>query len=348
MHLHKGEPTANGHRLFTVIFVNKLIIGYFIAQDYTTACGAGYAVFVWFRPFANGGVDEYQMPDVLFDKILYVEKKGLWPILEKSKLAAKYDIAIACAEGYATKAAKTLLARAESHVTVLCLHDADPCGYEIYRTLADATRRCDFGVDVIDIGLHLCEALDMGLQTEKFTRKNALPSGLNLNDTEREYFQGQWQYGSWLCERIELNDLASDPSRFIKWLEGKLEEHGLNAKLIPADEKITTYGEEQRDEKLKDWVRDHIHDLIDIDGLVDTTAENFAEKIRVDDLPKHTPKWGAKLDPSPWRQYVERLVDGRIKKIHEALENATEAAVDEMDAERKKEGQGDDPPPEWA
>ena len=191
-------------------------------------------------PLGTREVDAYDMPELLYDKILYVEKKGMHPIFREARLAERYDLAIVCAEGYASRAAKILLSTAsEQNMTLLSLHDADPYGYNIARTLREATETCpNHHVDVIDIGLQLDEALDMGLQTEFFYRKNALPSAITLSETERQYFTGQEVSPvngkrTWKAERIELNALAKDPDRFIAWIEGKLQGLGLAKKLLP-------------------------------------------------------------------------------------------------------------------
>src|SRR5262249_27238796 len=97
-------------------------------------------------------------------------------------------------------------------------------------------------ITIIDMGLHLEEALAMDLATEEFVRKKALPQGLVLNRTEREYFDGTpdggtYKGGKWVqyyrCRRIELNALAADPDRFIEYVERKLEQHGCAKKLVP-------------------------------------------------------------------------------------------------------------------
>ncbi|MCU7836220.1 MAG: hypothetical protein KZQ83_13340 [gamma proteobacterium symbiont of Taylorina sp.] len=49
-------------------------------------------------------VEQYNFPEFQYNKILYIEKKGLWPTIKASGLAKKYDMAIIAAEGYATEA----------------------------------------------------------------------------------------------------------------------------------------------------------------------------------------------------------------------------------------------------
>src|SRR5262249_24694838 len=150
-------------------------------------------------------VDVYNFPEHAFDKILYVEKKGLMPVFQAAKIGERFDMAIIAGEGYATEAARMLFARArKGHYRLFVLHDADPHGYNIARTLAEETRRMPgYSVEVTDLGLHLEEALEMGLQTEKFIRRKALPTSLDLNDTERRHFEGEFKgRNRWECDRV--------------------------------------------------------------------------------------------------------------------------------------------------
>ena len=190
-------------------------------------------------PLGTREVDAYDMPELLYDKILYVEKKGMHPIFREARLAERYDLAIVFAEGYASRAAKTLLSTAsEQNMTLLSSHDADPYGYNIARTLREATETCpNHHVDVIDIGLQLDEALDMGLQTEFFYRKNASrrqshsakPNG-SISPARRFPRQRQANLEG---REDRVNVLAKDPDRFIAWIEGKLQGLGLAKKLLP-------------------------------------------------------------------------------------------------------------------
>lgn len=86
-------------------------------------------------------------------------------------------MAIVMSEGYATEACRTLLEHADQQrkYQIFVLHDADPHGYNIARTLRKATERMpDYAVDVVDIGLGFEEGLELGLGTESFTRKQAI------------------------------------------------------------------------------------------------------------------------------------------------------------------------------
>ncbi|ACX52472.1 ATP-binding region ATPase domain protein [Ammonifex degensii KC4] len=184
-------------------------------------------------------VESYDFPAWVFDKILYVEKKGLWPVLQAARLAERYDMAVVAAEGYATQAARVLFRRAERNreYRLFVLHDADPYGYNIARTLREETRRMKgYRVDVVDIGLKLEEALEMGLESEEFTRHQDIPQAVKdgLTDLEREWFIGR-QVGkkTWICRRIELNAMSAP--QLVSFIEAKLAEHGATAKVLPPE-----------------------------------------------------------------------------------------------------------------
>src|SRR5262249_53255962 len=103
-------------------------------------------------PLGTREVEAYRFPAWLYDKILYVEKKGVWPVFQDARLAERYDMAIVAGEGYATEACRALFSSAEKgrDYQLFVLHDADPSGYDIARTLREETQRMPgYKVDVI-------------------------------------------------------------------------------------------------------------------------------------------------------------------------------------------------------
>ena len=179
-------------------------------------------------------VQGYTFPEYVYEKILYVEKKGLMPVFDSAQIRERFDIAIIAGEGYPTEAIRTLFERADQgRYRLFVLHDADPHGYNIARTLAEETRRMPgYSVEVTDLGLRLEEALSLGLLTEKFIRRKALPYNLDLNATERHYFEGQFKgHKQWECSRVELNAFTSPA--LIEFLVRKFAEAGADDKLIP-------------------------------------------------------------------------------------------------------------------
>jgi hypothetical protein len=176
-------------------------------------------------PLGTREVESYTFPSWRYNKILFVEKKGLWPVLKDAQLAERYDMAVIAGEGYASEACRMLFQSAhQGEYQLFVLHDADPWGYNIARTLREETSRMPgYKVVVEDLGLTLEHALDMRLQTEEFTRTKAIPQALELTKLEREYFVGrQATSKSWICRRVELNALTCP--ELIAYIERRLGE----------------------------------------------------------------------------------------------------------------------------
>jgi DNA topoisomerase VI subunit B len=188
-------------------------------------------------PLGTREVDSYEFPSWLYDKILYVEKKGFWPVLKAARLAEKYDMAVVVGEGYACEAVRVLFSNADKNQSykIFVLHDADPDGYNICRTLAEETARMPgYKVDIHDMGLSIDYALSIGLPVETFVRKKALPSKLALSGIALERFTGTKVNRSekmFKCERVELNAFTS--VQIIEYIESKLIEFGITEKVIP-------------------------------------------------------------------------------------------------------------------
>jgi hypothetical protein len=142
-------------------------------------------------------VAAYTFPDYTFDKILYVEKEGELSKLKAAKLAERYDMAICSGKGQPSEAVRTLFERAEGgDYQLFVFHDADLDGYDIARVMAKETRRMPgYSVDVVDIGLSVEDAVEMGLEPEPFFRKKNISWELyrRLSPLTKQY----------LCQRHE-------------------------------------------------------------------------------------------------------------------------------------------------
>jgi hypothetical protein len=270
-------------------------------------------------PLGTREVEAYSIPPWRYDKILYVEKKGFHEIFRAAKLAERYDLGIICAEGYATNAAKLLLARAEqSAMTIFCLHDADPYGYNIGRKLREATR-LGKDIQVIDMGLSLKDALALGLTPEVFIRKNALPQGLILNELERKYFEGVkhgWHGGrpTFRCQRVELNALAADPDRFIRYVEDKLQEHGCG-KLVPPKKVVTQTARAALTSLLESVAMQEILKAIGVEKVIAELVEKYGDRVTVKDLHSVLTEWGKGREPDSWTSHLEKELLKRVQAI---------------------------------
>ena len=93
-------------------------------------------------------------------------------------------------------------------------------------------------VDVIDFGLTAPQAVEIGLETELFTRKKALPADLDLDEVALEWFTGIHMRGNqYECTRCELNAFSAD--QLAEFIKAGLESAGAIGKLAtsrgPAD-----------------------------------------------------------------------------------------------------------------
>jgi hypothetical protein len=228
-------------------------------------------------------VDAYTIPAWLYNKILYVEKKGLMPVLEAAQLGDRYDMAIIAAEGYATEATRVLLERAEGCCQLFVLHDADPDGYNIARTLREETARMPgYAVDVIDLGLTVDAAVEMGLEAETFTRERELPWALatDLTATEQEYFEGT-RVGRkhWIAQRVELNAMTGP--QLVAYIERRLEEVGAVGKVIPDEEALPELAEEVYQQQIGTAVEAAVRDMLSLDALHHQVAEAMRAHVDV-------------------------------------------------------------------
>ena len=195
-------------------------------------------------------VHRYTPPNWSYDKILVIEKTGLWPPVKEAGLAEKYDMAVITNEGYSTEACRALLASLPpGQVKIFVLHDADPHGYNIARTLGEETARMpEHRIEVIDLGLSVEDAIAKGLDSEPEIRSKALPAGIvpHLSPTALEWFTGtELKTGEngekgkkgklkWDCRRVELNAFSSP--ELIAYIEEGLARHGASGKVIPTDQ----------------------------------------------------------------------------------------------------------------
>jgi hypothetical protein len=273
-------------------------------------------------PLGTREVESYTFPIWLYDKILYIEKAGMLEALKVAQVAERYDMAIVAAEGYATEAARLLFQNADKqrHYQLFVLHDADPDGYNIARTLREATRRMpDHAVDVIDLGLSLPDALEMGLQTETFVRKKALPEELVLGDVEQRYWVvGVEEQGRLVTKRVELNALPVRERA--AYIERKLAEAGATTKVIPPDAALQRLGAEMHREQVSAAVDAVLTQLLATDSLKRTIVAQFAPRLSLD----HSRQWieqGFAQDPArSWRDVLARELRRRIEDDHEGIE----------------------------
>lgn len=274
-------------------------------------------------------VATYIPPNWTYNKILYVEKQGLYPVLEASGLAERHDLAVVAGQGYAPEACRELIAAAEGRDwQIFVVHDADPDGYSIARTLAEPTDRMPHhSVDVIDLGLTVADAIRYGLQTEKFTRRKALASKLDLDDLELDWFTGtQTHWGrkpQWACTRVELN--AFTGPQLIAYIEAGLEAHGATGKVIPPDAVLVSEAHAVYDSVLADTFDELLDELLDRPRLLATVATEMPYQVDPAKLREYVTKALAANRQLPWRHPAR---DDAALAVHRRREQLRARLVD--------------------
>ena len=172
---------------------------------------------------------------------LFIEKEGFTPLLERARIAARYDLAIFSSKGMTTTATRQLVAElSRAGVTILVAHDFDKSGLEILASLRKDTRRHTWGTPprVIDLGLRLADVQALGLASEPVDyRGNKNPrvhlEACGATAAEAEFLARPWTSADgYRGERVELNAMTA--RQFLDWLEAKLAAHGV-AKVVPED-----------------------------------------------------------------------------------------------------------------
>lgn len=185
-----------------------------------------------------------QGPALRYRFVLFVEKEGFAPLLQKARIAERYDIAIMSTKGMSTTAARCLVENlSDAGVTVLVMRDFDMAGFTIVNTLRTDTRRYQFKTppNVVDIGLRLADvqAMDLAGEDTDCSDKNDPRPKLRASGATVEeanfLVSGRDAGNRWIGQRVELNAMTS--AQLVQWLEGKLEAHGVR-KFVPEHEAL--------------------------------------------------------------------------------------------------------------
>jgi len=275
----------------------------------------------------------YQFPEYTFDKILYVEKEGELPKFQAAKLGERYDMAICSGKGQPTEAVRTLFDRAEGgDYQLFVFHDADLDGYDIARVMREATRRMPHhSVDVVDIGLTVEDAVQMGLLSEPFYRKKDISWELRmgLSSVAKEYLYQRNGYGGGISGyRFELNAILPDTRR-VEYIGRKLEEHGVRSKVIPPEERLAELAGEKYRTLSAGWVAKTIMDLISSEEFNKEIADEFEGKFTLGEARRHIEERFYKDRTLSWRTALEKRLEGVQEKHADAFRAAVEQKLQE-------------------
>jgi len=289
-------------------------------------------------PLGTLAVADYEFPEFVFDKILYVEKEGELPKLRAAKLGERFDMAICSGKGQPTEAVRSLFERAEKgDFQLFVFHDADLSGYDIARVMGEETARMPgYSVEIIDLGLSIEDALEMGLESEPYSQNNKPSEVLvaRLSEVARAYLlpEPQPKKGA-KGERFELNAILPDTAR-VEHIERKLEENGVRAKVVPPEEKLLELSKKMFAKKVDTWTAELISELLEVTGLKKKLAEGFEDSFKLQGA-KAWIERGFELDDSKsWRGVVDSTFNKAYAAKHKA---AMSEAIWEYIKEKTKE-----------
>ncbi len=171
-------------------------------------------------------------PKNRYAAILFIEKEGFNPLFKEVKLAERYDLAIMSTKGQSVVAARHLVDQlCADGLPLLVLHDFDKEGFLIAQRLTTVSQnrredqqRYQFenDVNVIDLGLRLEDVQARDLESEYVHFKGGFDSDTIATPEEQQFLREN--------KRVELNAFTS--ADLITWIEGKLQEHGIQ-KVVP-------------------------------------------------------------------------------------------------------------------
>jgi DNA topoisomerase VI subunit B len=192
------------------------------------------------EPIQLGSLCPTSGPHHRYQFALFVEKQGFDDLLAAGGIAQRYDLAVMSTKGMSVTAARRLVDELSARgVTILVLRDFDKSGFSIVHTLRSDTRRYHFHSQprVIDLGLRLPEAQELGLQSElvryrsqKDPRERLRECG--ATEAECQFLVQGGGPGHWWGARIELNALTA--ASFLQYLERQLQRVGVR-KVVPPD-----------------------------------------------------------------------------------------------------------------
>jgi hypothetical protein len=274
-------------------------------------------------------VDQYVFPEYEYNKILFIEKKGLLHTIKAGNLHTKYDMAIIAGEGYASEAVRILLDKAQTgqDYTIFVLHDADPSGYDIARTIQDSTKRMpNHNIEVIDLGLRVQDAIDLNISCETFTRKNKLSQGLELNAIERDYFGGKLKVigtkNSWVCQRIELNAMSAGQlvDYIDKGISRVIDAQNIDKKVIPPEATLNDTANKLLKHDLGVKVDQTISQLLKVGNLKSELLKSIGGSSVFDqEFNQDVSEYLIDNELDTWNDSVQSIVDHKLIAINDDL-----------------------------
>jgi DNA topoisomerase VI subunit B len=238
-------------------------------------------------------------PQGNYGGVLFIEKEGFLPLLDRINLPNRFDLALMSTKGASVTAARQLAERicSERGIPLYILHDFDKAGFSIKSTLHEDTRRYQFKetVQVVDLGLRLQDVIDLNLEG---SAERAFDKGAPEARAENMRTNGATEEEiTFLLERrVELNAMTSE--QFVQFVERKLTEHGVTKVIPDPDTMSKTYLSMVRSVKIQQIIERAIKEMGD--GEAVSVPEDLADQVA--DLLDENPSWR-------WDEAVAAIAD---------------------------------------
>lgn len=275
-------------------------------------------------------VAAYTVPEWTFIRVGYIEKEGVWPGIQTAKIPERFDMAFAMGKGRPTEAVRNLfdLFDKRHKFELYVFHDADSYGYGIAKNMREATERMlDYNVKAIDIGLTVEQAMELEMRPEVYDDQGELDSTIEFSEMALEWFSGTWKEERLVkgnpktfrvgVKRVELN--AFTMPEFIAWVERRLTEEitkrGGQIKMRPPIDVLKKRATAENKELIKAWITEQL----DLDGMAQTLADEFKDRVLDVDFHKKITEGYAADNSQWWKKIVDDAVSSQHDKHQEAL-----------------------------
>ncbi len=155
----------------------------------------------------NVYIDDNFNVEYKYDKVLYIEKTGFDDIFKAEKIGEKYHMIIVSGQGFATRAAKTILyALQNKGLKLYCMHDLDISGVNIFKSFQTTNDKFEHPIDIEDLGITIEDVYRYNIQPEQVEKgKSDKDKLLSMSDEYRSFFDGVTHYN-----RVELNAFTTE------------------------------------------------------------------------------------------------------------------------------------------
>ena len=195
-----------------------------------------------------------------------------------------------------------------------------------------------YSVDVVDIGLTVEDALEMGLDSEPFYRSKdiSLELKIKLSAMAKQWLYQREPYCKGVRgKRFELNAILPDTRR-IEYIERKLKENGVRPKVIPPDAALKKRSEAMYRDKVEGWVDEIITEYLATGDLKARMATEFQDRFKLQGAREWIETGFKRNNTQSWRDALKGTLQATYDAEHkDALEKAVREYIHKTVADQE-------------